>query len=57
MHSAWVMVLRRCVEWENVDNMVPPNATKRTAVIIEPFGTDESVPYAKHNISRFNEPR
>ena len=20
MHSAWVMVLRRCVEWENVDS-------------------------------------
>ena len=35
----------------------PPNATQRTAVIIEPFGTDKSVPYAKHNISRFNEPR
>ena len=24
----------------------PPNATQRTAVIIEPFGTDKSVPYA-----------
>ena len=20
MHSAWVMVLRRCVEWKNVDS-------------------------------------
>ena len=25
---------------------VPPNTTQRTAVSIEPFGTDKSVPYA-----------
>ena len=37
-----------------VDGLFP---VQRTAVIIEPFGTDKSVPYAKHNISRFNEPR
>ena len=72
MHSAWVMVLRRCVEWENVDSfrreriypfrspycfnigwingktpiIRSPNTIQRTAVIIEPFGTDKSVPYA-----------
>ena len=110
MHYVWVMVLRRCVEWENVDSfrreriypfrprsgITAPNYLKkgqvirissrihnknirksgfadgmskpipkgvygpfpvqRTMDVHQPFGTDKSVPYAKHNIFRFHNP-
>ena len=49
MHSASVTVLRRCVEWKNVEKRAPVTI-QRTMDIHRLFGTDKSVPYAKHNV-------
>ena len=49
MHSASVTVLSRYVEWKKVKKQGPVTI-QRTTDVHRPFGTDESVPYAEHNV-------
>ena len=46
MHSTSATFLPRYIEWIIVGKKLEPVTIQRTAVIIEPIGTDKSVPYA-----------
>ena len=57
MHSTSATFLSGYIEWIIVGKKLEPVTIQRTMDIHQRFGTDKSVPYAKHNIFRFNEPR
>ena len=54
MHSTSATFLSGYIEWIIVGKKLEPVSIQRTMDIHQRFGTDKSVPYAKHNIFRFH---
>ena len=50
MRSASVTFIPGHVEWKNVRKNLEPVTIQQTTDVHPRFGTDESVPYAKHNV-------